>query len=160
MVNCPGCGSWFHHRGYLNHLRQTHKPECRAILAHSFGGLPDSDSDIDEPHLILGAGSPDVQGQGSHLGRHSEPPDDGRDYWQSGGEGGGAHEEEDKSVDEEGGADVDQGKTDDEEDGEEEDPLYDGDEYWEPPVPEKTGMEMDADEPHTGQQGEPELYEA
>ena len=118
------------------------------ILACSSGGLPDLDSDIDEPHLILGAGSPDVQGQGSHLGRHSEPLDDGGNYLHLGGVGGGVHEEQDKTVEEE------------EEDAEEGNLLYDGDEYWEPPVLEQTAMEMDVDEPHTDQQGEPELYEA
>jgi hypothetical protein len=92
---------------------------------------------------------------------------------QLGGEGGGTHEEQGKTVEEEGreeedvlysgeegGANIDQGKTDDNKDGEEEDLLYDGDEYWELPVPEQTGMEMDVDEPHTSQQGEPELYKA
>jgi hypothetical protein len=145
MDYCPGCGNWFHTRGYLNHLWQTHKPECREILAQSFGNLPDSDSDTDEPHLIPGIGRTGIQSQGGPLGRDTGPLDDGGNAFQSDGEGDGANEGQDKIAEEE--------------DGEGEDLLYDGDEYWEPPVSEQMGMEMDVDEPHADHQEEPELYD-
>src|ERR1700747_1947067 len=50
MPQCPGCGKSFS-RGYSNHLQQTQKPACRAVLAQAFGELwfelSDTDSDTE-----------------------------------------------------------------------------------------------------------------
>lgn len=48
MPQCPGCKKSFS-RGYFNHLRQTRKPACRAVLAQVFGDgeLSSGPSDTD-----------------------------------------------------------------------------------------------------------------
>jgi hypothetical protein len=47
MTRCSGCGKSFA-RGYYNHLRQTQKPACRAVLEQVFEELlgPDLDTEV------------------------------------------------------------------------------------------------------------------
>src|SRR6267154_4028147 len=48
MHQCPGCGKVFS-RGYFNHLQQTQKPACHAVLAQKLEELwsEPSDSKLD-----------------------------------------------------------------------------------------------------------------
>ncbi|KAF8500501.1 hypothetical protein F5888DRAFT_1793628 [Russula emetica] len=50
MPQCPGCGKSFS-RGYYNHLRQTQKPACRAVLAKAFQEILGPDSDTDDTEV-------------------------------------------------------------------------------------------------------------
>jgi hypothetical protein len=49
MPQCPGCGKSFS-RGYSNHLQQTQKSPCRAVLTQALGSDSDTESsDLDTP---------------------------------------------------------------------------------------------------------------
>ncbi|KAF8487819.1 hypothetical protein F5888DRAFT_1796512 [Russula emetica] len=50
MPQCPGCRKSFS-RGYYNHLRQTQKPACRAVLAKAFREILGPDSDTDDTEV-------------------------------------------------------------------------------------------------------------
>ena len=47
MPQCPGCGKSFS-RGYRNHLLQTQKPACHAVLEQVLGEALLSDSDAED----------------------------------------------------------------------------------------------------------------
>lgn len=83
MDHCSGCNKWFQPRGFLNHLRQTRKIQCRAFSARLLkytGSGPHAESDED------GAGYEEDDGDGA---RYKE------------GNGAGAGSEGDNNNDEE-----------------------------------------------------------
>ena len=51
MHQCPGCGKVFS-RGYFNHLQQTQKPACRAVLAQELEELWSEPSDSESDTLV------------------------------------------------------------------------------------------------------------
>ncbi|KAI0245418.1 hypothetical protein BJV78DRAFT_1158643 [Lactifluus subvellereus] len=119
--------------GYLNHLQQTHKPECRAILARSHGDLSE-DSDPD-----------------SEAGDHLDAPQEAL------AGGGGLGVENDK---EQGSGDSeDEDEMDEDEDLMYGGDDY---QEWEALIPEQPGRqgEMGIDEPEDDRQGGDELYGA
>ncbi|KAI0244899.1 hypothetical protein BJV78DRAFT_1290549 [Lactifluus subvellereus] len=132
MAHCPGCGKWFYPGGYLNHLQQTHKPECHAVLtqSHWHGDLLNSDSD-------------------NEADSHLDAP------WEGLAGGGGLSVENDR---EQGSSDLEDEDEDEDEDLMDGGDNY---QEWEALVPEQPGRqgEMGEDEPEV-HQGEDELYGA
>jgi len=52
MHQCPGCGKVFSW-GYFNHLQQTQKPACHAVLAQELEELWSEPSDSESDTLVM-----------------------------------------------------------------------------------------------------------
>jgi hypothetical protein len=151
MVLCPGCGQPFS-RGYLNHLWQTHKPECHAVLDQHHGDLLELDSDVEaDNHNAVPCHDSGIDNEvkDGYLGINMR-----QDTHVDGGEPGLGDEEEYNEGDLEDKGDIDK--------DEDEEPIYNPDDYqeWEALIPDEMGCQagMDIDEPEDEGQDEGELY--